>query len=522
MKQFFSRQTVRVADFDSEREKIDRELKTVEAQIQRVHAKQLLRPQRTGPQTNVADRDEALLIEETLAELRTQLHQLDHQEDNSAQIERLRQRMSGMRSRLQDDQKRVSRTRREWTDVLRKRGLSETLKVGEAVAQCQLLADAQETLVEWSRTHQTTGQDQRQLDQFLEKVQQLSSRIEGRGIAVRDPYQLLSEWQRELAVLGERRRERAQLRSTAKEKRREAARLVDKIERMREQRSVLLSQLGVSDRGEIAAKLAAMDERKTLTGELQKVEHELRKITESEPDLVVTEDLLVDYEETANRQRIQEIRQELQNIDETLQREYQTLGKLKQELHDIEEDRSVSSLRFDREQVADALRKASESLLAYRVADRVVDRLREQIEQDRQPETLQTAAEYLSQLTCGKYRNIWTPLNEKVLLVDDDAKQAFRVDQLSSGTREQVFLALRLAMIKDFATQGIELPMILDDVTVNFDQIRTEAAVETLLRVAGQGQQIMMFTCHLHLAHLFEQDGIEPVWLPAHRPELSV
>jgi uncharacterized protein YhaN len=69
--------------------------------------------------------------------------------------------------------------------------------------------------------------------------------------------------------------------------------------------------------------------------------------------------------------------------------------------------------------------------------------------------------------------------------------------------------------MKDFADRGVELPMVLDDVVVNFDQLRTEAAVRALLEFAEQGQQIMMFTCHLHLAHLFENQGVEPIWLPA-------
>jgi uncharacterized protein YhaN len=64
------------------------------------------------------------------------------------------------------------------------------------------------------------------------------------------------------------------------------------------------------------------------------------------------------------------------------------------------------------------------------------------------------------------------------------------------------------------AEQGIELPMVFDDVLVNFDQQRTEAAVETLLEFAEQNQQVLFFTCHLHLAHLFEARGHKPIWLP--------
>jgi uncharacterized protein YhaN len=522
MKQYFSQQKVQVKSFDGDKRKIAKELDHVEQSILRIQNQHLLQPLRNAPQALVANRDDTKLIEETLNDLRKQLHGLQATNDNTQNNESLRRRMSEMRTSLQDYQKRVSQARRNWTEALRRLGLAETLKVDEAVIQCQKIADAKSAVDKWNRSHQSVEQKQQQVETFLGKVQQLSTKIEGRGIAVRDPYQLLEEWHSELELLGERRRERTQLRSTAKEKRREASRFVDKVERMREQRSLLLSQLGVADRGDIAAKLAAIDERKTLEAELKGAEHTLFNVTKNEPELVITEDMLEEYEEAANRLQLNQIRDELQEIDETLQREYQTLGKLKQEVRDIEEDRSVASLRFDREQVADALRVASESLLSNRLANRVVDELRGRIERDRQPQTLLTASEYLRQLTCDKYRNVWTPLGEKSLLVDDDSQQSLRVEQLSSGTREQVFLALRLAMIKDFAAQGVELPMILDDVTVNFDQIRTEAAVETLLNVADEGQQVMLFTCHLHLAHLFEAENVEPVWLPNHRPEMTV
>ncbi|MCA9021058.1 MAG: DUF4332 domain-containing protein, partial [Planctomycetaceae bacterium] len=42
---------------------------------------------------------------------------------------------------------------------------------------------------------------------------------------------------------------------------------------------------------------------------------------------------------------------------------------------------------------------------------------------------------------------------------------------------------------------------------------RTQAAIETLISVANKGQQILFFTCHLHLTRLFEQQGQPPVWL---------
>jgi uncharacterized protein YhaN len=100
-------------------------------------------------------------------------------------------------------------------------------------------------------------------------------------------------------------------------------------------------------------------------------------------------------------------------------------------------------------------------------------------------------------------------------------ERSLTVEQLSNGTREQLFLAIRLAMVREFRSRGIELPMVLDDVIVNFDQLRTEAAIETLTEFAAEGQQILLFTCHLHLAHLFETRGIDPIWLPGHEPAVE-
>ncbi len=125
------------------------------------------------------------------------------------------------------------------------------------------------------------------------------------------------------------------------------------------------------------------------------------------------------------------------------------------------------------------------------------------------------ASRYLERLTRGRYRNIWTPLGQRELRIDDERGQTLTVDKLSGGTREQLFLAVRMAAVRQLAEQGIELPMVFDDVLVNFDQLRTEAAVETLLEFAEQNQQVLFFTCHLHLAHLVSECGACRFGFPA-------
>jgi uncharacterized protein YhaN len=209
---------------------------------------------------------------------------------------------------------------------------------------------------------------------------------------------------------------------------------------------------------------------------------------------------------------------ELEEIEGQLQQGFEQLGTVKQELKSLEADRSSTRVRSELSQVETQLRDAWQTWFAASLARDSVDDVATQFEQANQPEMLAAAIPFLQKLTLGKYHHLWTPLGRKHLYVDDDAGDSRPAERLSGGTREQLFLAIRLAMVKAFSNNGIELPMVLDDVTVNFDQQRSEAAADTLLDFTREGQQLLVFTSHLHYAQLYQQRGVEPYFLPARHP----
>lgn len=136
-------------------------------------------------------------------------------------------------------------------------------------------------------------------------------------------------------------------------------------------------------------------------------------------------------------------------------------------------------------------------------------------ERERQPETLREASSFLAQLTDGKYTRIWTPLGTNQLKIDNAQGKPIPLEVLSRGTREAVFIALRLSLAAAYARRGVMLPLILDDVLVNFDGDRALHAAETLRTFAELGHQVMMFTCHQHIAEIFHSIGVEVRGLPA-------
>ena len=59
---------------------------------------------------------------------------------------------------------------------------------------------------------------------------------------------------------------------------------------------------------------------------------------------------------------------------------------------------------------------------------------------------------------------------------------------MSTGTREQLYLAIRLAYVLHYCEQAEPLPLVMDDVLVNFDDRRKRNTLEVLLEVANKIQ----------------------------------
>ena len=70
--------------------------------------------------------------------------------------------------------------------------------------------------------------------------------------------------------------------------------------------------------------------------------------------------------------------------------------------------------------------------------------------------------------------------------------------QLSRGTREQLYLCLRVGLAEAFSRHGATLPLLLDDPLANFDPERRAAIAAALAEVA-ESRQVLFFTCHDHV-----------------------
>jgi len=113
------------------------------------------------------------------------------------------------------------------------------------------------------------------------------------------------------------------------------------------------------------------------------------------------------------------------------------------------------------------------------------------------------ASQYVQRLTDGECRSVSAALPDRILVQTVHTGEDLTLPQLSRGTRDQVSLALRLALIQVRSeTQG-HVPLILDDVFVTSDDARAHASVTLLTELAQRGHQIVFFTCQKDVRDLF-------------------
>jgi uncharacterized protein YhaN len=106
-------------------------------------------------------------------------------------------------------------------------------------------------------------------------------------------------------------------------------------------------------------------------------------------------------------------------------------------------------------------------------------------------------------MTEGRYSRIVAPLGEQKLLAMRPDGETVDPGKLSRGTAEQLYLAMRFAIAAE-AEQIRSLPILLDDILVNFDETRAGQSMRLIGEMA-QTRHILLFTCHAHIVRMAEK-----------------
>ncbi len=207
--------------------------------------------------------------------------------------------------------------------------------------------------------------------------------------------------------------------------------------------------------------------------------------------------------------RLSQLESDLAELDESYRDAISDLERKRAGLERL----STGSAATRREEQAEVLAALRREVVRYRrvkLAELILAQEVERYRKENQGPILERANQLFPALTLGRYRELAVGFD-----ADDHAileaipsgargdHERVRVDDLSDGARDQLYLALRIASIERYVEAGVALPVVLDDVLVHFDEERALAALQALAALA-QRTQVLFFTHHRRHVELCE------------------
>ncbi|MEG0496741.1 MAG: AAA family ATPase [Carnobacterium sp.] len=141
----------------------------------------------------------------------------------------------------------------------------------------------------------------------------------------------------------------------------------------------------------------------------------------------------------------------------------------------------------------------------YKVAAELIERAMTHARKNRFPETIEDTTNFFELLTKGQYIKVL--IKEDKIEVQRYDGSLFDASELSQGTAEQLYVALRFAFVKN-ATDIVKLPIMIDDGFVNFDQSRRIQMIE-LIQLISETTQVLYFTFDQQSLTKFRKEQIE-------------
>lgn len=197
-------------------------------------------------------------------------------------------------------------------------------------------------------------------------------------------------------------------------------------------------------------------------------------------------------ENVANHLQAQlaEYQNKLASLRQSKNQQQQLIADVSAQLTQLVEKGSLTSISQELANFESDLKEDYVHYLAQVLAVDVVKRAFVGKEDSLAQQVFEQAGAYLAQLTEGAYQRIL--LNDGSINVFDSAGQLFRAIELSSGTRDLLFLAIRLALSTSVHREE-PLPLLIDDALVHLDHQRRQAALVLLQELATE-QQVLFWT----------------------------
>ena len=197
--------------------------------------------------------------------------------------------------------------------------------------------------------------------------------------------------------------------------------------------------------------------------------------------------------------QIESLRQDIdERINPEINRISQVIGEETTKLATMDGSSKAAEAAEKMEQELAGIRRLAERYARVKAASKILQREIERYREEHQGPVLKIASKYFADLTLGSFAGLRADVDDKgepILIGMRPDTKRISVEGMSSGTRDQLYLALRLATLEWRLETSEAMPFIVDDILINFDDERSKATLEVLAGLAEKNQ-VILFTHH--------------------------
>jgi len=250
------------------------------------------------------------------------------------------------------------------------------------------------------------------------------------------------------------------------------------------------------------------ERRRSLESEIQSLENRLRDSSAGQTlEVLVAEAQSVDGD--ALEPRVSQLEQEIAQLDHEIKDEIgPAIGAEQTELKKLDSSAMAADAA---ERVQDLILRISVAAQEYSRLQIALVTLRRGIERYRkqhQGPIIQRSSELFSRLTLGAFSELRedydTEGKPELVAIRAADNRIIRVAQMSDGTADQLFLAVRLAWLDEYLDSHAAIPFIVDDILIRFDDERSAATLQLLAELSRR-TQVILFTHHRHVVDIAQK-----------------
>jgi len=407
-----------------------------------------------------------------------------------------------------------AKTQNQWQTWLRDRGLSPFLTPDGALETLSSIASFREQTEHLTQLRVKMASLEKTKKEFLDLANQVLTGCNREVVGNAQIQGVVHELIQEFTDM-EKAEERRALLTHETRSSHEAIQRIQEMSKKteREMRDLMISG-GADDEEEFRRRAQIYDGRVALLAEVERHEYSIRRLSDNLGTIGNVEKKL----STTSLEKLEEekvrLEHALEEAETNLDRSKKEEATLEEQARQLVNDDRLSELRAEEEGLKEELSFLATQWSTVRLAQALIRGARERYQRDVQPEVIREAGRFFNQLTLGKYPSLVAPIGEdriEVMCIDKTRKE---IGQLSRGTAEQLYLSLRFGFIREFSKTTESLPLIMDEILVNFDPRRARATANAITALSRE-HQILFFTCHPEMVSLFRD--IDP-----HTPVLEI